>query len=544
MNPLNIGNSADEELMNFFNEEQYETWKNRIYKINPAVLENFEAVTNKPNAVVIGDYDVDGIMGTKLMTDLLRMLHPESDISYIIPRRFSDGYGISENITSAILSEFKPQDTCIVTVDNGISQFDALNRLFEKGYSIVLTDHHEPQKTENGTLKLPLADCIINPHILDDKHKHDFTFEHYCGAGVVYQLAKHLIPDSQIVERDFLPYAAIATIADVVPLIEDNWVLVRTFLEKAETLLPKELNFTKKPAKFIDEGDIGFVISPTLNAAGRLLDDGASKVTEYLFHPTSEVAKNLHDLNETRKELVAEQTESVMRYIEENNLSKMEPVCVSIQGLHHGIIGIVAGKVCEKYKRACLICSDGRGSGRSTKRFDVFNFCTSHAELFDKFGGHAGACGFSITEENLKKLASYANRIELPDEKQYDIRLEKEQVAEFYFKTKKYRPFGPDNPAPKCMVSVRSTDKVKYMGKDAEGNPASTHLFIENTDGSKIVHFNHRNPETGHSVLADDNCFDGIGKVNLNYFRNTAIPQLNIEEVYDPEEPPLDFRRM
>lgn len=537
-NPLNLGTSTDEEIMNYFNEEKYETWKNRTYKSDETLLEKFETITNKPAIVVIGDYDVDGIMSTKLMTDLLRILHPESDVSYILPRRFSDGYGISENIAKAVLSEFKPQDTCIVTVDNGISQFKALNLLFERGYSIVLTDHHEPQRREDGSLILPLADCIINPHI------GGFTFEHYCGAGVVYQLAKHLIPDSQIIQRRFLPYAAIATIADVVPLVEDNWVMARELLGDAETLLPTELNFTKKPAKFIDEGDIGFVIVPTLNAAGRLLDDGAGRVLDYLFHPTYAAANELRALNETRKELVVEQTGLVMQYIEENNLGKLEPICVNVPGLHHGVVGIIAGKVCEKYQRACLICSDGRGSGRSPKRFDLFKFCASHAELFEKFGGHEGACGFSITEENLKALAAFANPVEVASEKHYDIRLGKEEITEFYAKTKQFRPFGQDNPAPKCMVSIRGTDTVKYMGKDANGNPAPIHLSIENTDGSKIVHFNHRNPATGCSGLADDNCFDGIGKVELNYFRNTAIPQLNLEEVYDPEEPPLDLSRL
>lgn len=540
MNPLNIGNSIDEEIMNFFNEEQYNSWRKTKYPVKKNVIEDFELYTNKPHIVIIGDYDVDGIMATKLMVDLLRMIHPESDISYIIPRRFTDGYGISENIKEAVISEFVPNDTCIVTVDNGISQFNSLNQLYEKGYSIVLTDHHEPQTNEDKTLRLPMADCIINPHVLDDKHKNDFSFEHYCGAGVVYQLAKNLINDKEILKKQFLPYAAIATVADVVPLIEDNWVMVKSFLDEAELLLPEELNFLTKPAKYLDEEDIGFTIAPTLNAAGRLLDDGADKVVKYLFNPTPEVKKELHALNEQRKKLVEDQTALVMDYIENRGLSRKEPICVNVPGLHHGIIGIIAGKVTEKYNLACLICSDGKGSGRSPDRFNLFEFCSAHLDLFKAFGGHPGACGFSISEENLKKLSIHAKLMNIEREKRFDIRLRKDQISEFYRKSKPCRPFGQGNPAPRCVVEITPTDDIKFCGKDEKGNPKPIHLSLKNSDGSKIMHFYHNKSA---DELADPKHFDGIGKINLNFFQDAASPQLTIDEVYDPEEPPLTIRR-
>lgn len=539
-NPLNLGNSIAEDVMNFFNEEQYRIWKDTEYPVNKKVLDNFEVQTNKPNIVIIGDYDVDGIMSIRLMVDLLQILHPESNVSYIIPRRFTDGYGISNNIKEAIAEAFEPNDTCIVTVDNGISQFAPLNFLYEKGYSIVLTDHHEPQANKDGTLHLPMADCIINPHILDDKHKNDFAFEHYCGTGVVYRLAKSLINDEELLKTRFLPYAAIATIADVVPLIEDNWVMVRSFLDESELLLPKELDFLTKPAKYLDEEDIKFTIVPILNAAGRLLDDGADKVVKYLLNPTPEVRKELLALNEQRKKMVEEQTSLVVDYIETQGLSKKEPICVNISGLHHGIIGIIAGKVTEKYNLACLICSDGKGSGRSPDRFNLFEFCSSHLDLFDTFGGHPGACGFSISEENLKKLSIHAKLMNIEREKRFDIRLKKDQISEFYQKSKPCRPFGQGNPAPRCVIEITPTDDIEFCGKDEKGNPKPMHLSIKNSDGSKIMHFYHNKSAND---LTDPKHFDGIGKINLNFFQNTVSPQFTIDEVYDPEEPPLTIRR-
>ena len=549
MNPLNIGNTINEELMNFFNEEKYAAWKRKNYGAAAHVAENFYEQTNKKKIVIVGDYDVDGNMATKEMVSLLQSIHPQATVSYIMPRRFTDGYGISENIMNAILSQFIPSETCVVTVDNGISQFKALDTLYDKGYTIVLTDHHEPQINEDGSLKLPKHHCLINPHVRNKEHEKDFNFEHYCGAGVVYQLAKALIDDEELLRKEFLPYAAIATVADVVPLIEDNWKLVKEFLDDSEKLLPKPLCFSDKPAKYLDEEDIGFLIAPILNAAGRLLDNGADKIMHYLFNPTEEEKKELILLNEKRKELVKEQTNLVMSKIEELGLQKMEPICVSVSGLHHGILGIVAGKVTEKYKRACFIASDGKGSGRAPDNFDIFQFGFSHMDLFDKFGGHPGACGFSISDKNLEKLGVYAKETEVMEKRHHDIKLAHDQIAEFYTKSKPFRPFGQGNPAPKCMVRVTPKDNYDYIGKSVvvrnekgEEVEIKLHFSMRNKDGSKIVHFNHRNAETGKAFLLNENDFDGYGTVNLNVFRGEATPQMNISEVYGPEEEPLALR--
>ena len=559
-NPLNLGNSISEDVMNFFNEEKYAGWKKKNYKVKKSVVEQFETVTNKPNIVIVADYDVDGIMGAYEAVSLVQRLHPEANVSFINPRRFTDGYGVSEAITEAILKEYTPKDTCIMTVDNGISQFKALNRLYEAGFSICLTDHHIPQKNEDGTYNLPLADLIINPHILDEKHKDDFAFEHYCGAGVIYKLAKELLPAEEV-RQDFLPYAAIATIADVMPLIEENWVMVHEFLENADKYLPWFLNFTNKKPGYIDEEDVGFSICPVLNAAGRLLDDGASLVVNYLFNPTELGMAQLKELNEQRKQLSKEQTEIVMEYIKEHHLEEHEPICVDIPGLHHGIVGIIAGRVTETFNRACMICSDGKGSGRAPIGFDIYQFCKAHETLFKEkvsddgtisytYGGHEGACGFSISPENFQKLAEYSKKIERTKEKQFDVILNRNQITEFHRKTSPYRPFGEGNPAPRCLVSIRPEDEseITYLGKTPDKKPNPIHLSVKNSDGSKIVHFYHRDPETMKSGLTDDNCFDGIGKVGINYFENyqgkvSVTAQLTIEEVYEPEEQPRDLRR-
>ena len=276
-----------------------------------------------------------------------------------------------------------------------------------------------------------------------------------------------------------------------------------------------------------------------MNASGRLLDDGATKVLDYLFNPTDVGKEELQNLNEERKRLVKEQEAMAFEYIKEHNLEDVEPMMVNIPGLHHGIIGIVAGKITEKYKKACLLCSDGKGSGRAPMGFDIFNFGMEHIDLFDKFGGHEGACGFSISDENFEKLATYAKPKQVDIKKDYDIFLEKNQISEFYNKTKKYRPFGNENPAPKCMVSIRPEDDIKF-----NKNGAPQHLFIINKDGSKISRFNHIDPLTGKAgQLADPKAFDGIGEIDLNYFANTLTPQLNIREVYEPEDAPISLRR-
>jgi len=348
------------------------------------------AIETGEKITIVGDYDVDGVVGVALFEHFFRGIgYP---VELIIPNRFRDGYGLNREIVERV------GEGLIVTVDNGIGAVEGAERARELGIDLIITDHHTPPEN------LPPAEVIINPHLSPD-----FPFPEIAGAVVGWYLLGAVKDKlgSDFPMAPLLEFLALATIADMMPLQHLNRAIVRWGLGRINRspAFPWSQFLRYRFRGGLDSSGVAFQVAPRLNSAGRL---GVEEVAlRFLTSPTFQDAKqeweNLEELNRKRREL--EQT-GVQRG--EALLTLDSPV-IAVEGeFHQGVVGIVAGKLAEKYQKPVLICTQEgeflKGSGRSVPGIDLYQLLEEEKELFEKFGGHKMACGFTITPENFAKL--------------------------------------------------------------------------------------------------------------------------------------------
>lgn len=358
---------------------------------------------------IISDYDVDGIMSNYILYDGLRLLG--ATVSYEIPDRVADGYGINERMIQDARED--GIDT-IITCDNGIAAFPAVELAKTYGMTVIVTDHHEvPYETDaegNRRYRLVPADAVIDIKRADCK----YPYKKLCGAAVAYKFIRHLyamMGQPWEDEEQYIEFVAIATQCDVMELTDENRIYVRKGLE----MLPRTLNFGLRAlitanglaGKRIYSYHLGFVLGPCLNAAGRL--ESAKKGMELLLCESEEkamaLAEELRDLNMLRKDMtedgVRNAIEQVARYFAEDKV-----LVIFLPELHESLAGIVAGRVREQYYRPVYVVTRSesgmlKGSGRSIEGYHMFDALTECGHLLTKYGGHAMAAGFSLEEENL-----------------------------------------------------------------------------------------------------------------------------------------------
>jgi len=363
---------------------------------------------------VIGDYDVDGIMSSYILVKGLSMLG--GNVDYKIPHRVKDGYGIRSYMVD---EAYNCGAGAIITCDNGISAPDAALRAKELGMKYILTDHHEVP-AENGVCIIPEADAVVNPKQPDC----NYPFGQLCGAGVAYKIMSYIFEknNDKSYIGELLPFAAIATVCDVVPLTDENRIIVSNGLKilsdrsimrnKGMVSLLNELKLSDK----INPGALGFRIGPCINAAGRLSD--ASKGMELLLEEDEEKAKKLAQelvaLNDERKDLTAKAEAEADKQVMGMDIDKEPVLVIYLENCHESVAGIVAGRVREKYYRPSYILTKGekelKGSGRSIPGYHMQQELMKCQDILTEFGGHAMAAGFSLPEENLEKLRSTLNK--------------------------------------------------------------------------------------------------------------------------------------
>lgn len=318
---------------------------NRIQNI-PEAAECIRAcaITQGMPVVIVGDYDADGITSTAILVKLLG--HFGVRTKTIIPKRFTDGYGISESLIQGITNSL------IITIDNGVSAIEPIRAAKAAGNTVIVLDHHLPQDT------LPEADLIVDPHIFPEKN----GYEHYCGAGLAYKLAEFLCASESSQQKkglffDLLVLACIGTLADVVPLTGDNRYLViaglrvinhKTWFYQLSSGIQAILNLADRP---YDEDTIKFQIAPILNAAGRLYNAGSSSVLKALLSEDDTqslvFASKMKQINEERKRLVTHWLTIAAAAAEEQSQAPLLTVCCP--GMPEGILGILAGKLAESF---------------------------------------------------------------------------------------------------------------------------------------------------------------------------------------------------
>lgn len=363
-----------------------------IKDMQAAVDTIIESMEKNEIICVYGDYDCDGIMSTVILYTYL--LENGVNVIYYIPER-ADGYGLNRDAIKRIHDEGA---NLIVTVDNGISAISESEYIYELGMKLVVTDHHQQGE------QLPKAEAVVDPH----RHDCYSPFKYACGAVIALKLVAALNDgDYTIPLEQFGDLAAIATVADIVNLTGENRFIVRYGLEL--------INNTDRPAlialkevsrltdKKLDSGSIGFGLAPRINASGRY---GSPKTAVKLFlcedyDDALPIAQELDRLNNMRKDAENKIISEIYEMIDKNpELIRERVIFICGHNWHHGVIGIVAARILEKFGKPCFIASEEnneiRGSARSFGSFSVFDALTAAAASLEKFGGHIGAGGFTI----------------------------------------------------------------------------------------------------------------------------------------------------
>ena len=363
---------------------------------------------------IVGDYDVDGVTSTYVLYEAIKKLG--GNVSYDIPHRIRDGYGINERI---VMDAYNDGVSLIVTCDNGIAAVEAINKAVEMGMTVVITDHPEIPP------ELPNADAIINPHQEGD----GYPFKDICGCEVAYKLIQTLykMREEALDPRAYLEIVALATNCDVMPLVDENRIYVKEGLKDLEHTsnigLRALIDASELTGKKLTTYHLGFVLGPCLNAAGKLED--AKVALELLLTDDATFAEQraveLKILNDERKLETEQGTEAAASSVKleeiEGDIQPVDKVVIEyLPGIHEGVAGVIAGRVRERYGRPTIIFTDTdgdpdilKGSGRSVEVYNMFEKIDEHRDLTVKFGGHPMAAGLSIKRDMLDEFRAKLN---------------------------------------------------------------------------------------------------------------------------------------
>ncbi len=367
---------------------------------------------------IVGDYDVDGVVSVYILYSALKRCN--ADVDYDIPDRIKDGYGINNNI---IKKAKEDGINTILTCDNGIAAVDAIKYAKDNHMTVIVTDHHDIPflEDENGnrTTISSAADAVLNPKQEDCMYK----FKMLCGAGVAFKLVQKLYEISSIPDKEweeFIEVLAIATVCDVVDLVDENRIFVKLGLKKIQHTKNIGLKYLMKEnnieGKNISTYHLGFVIGPCINACGRL--DSAKKGLELLLSQDENTAKinakELVELNRERKDMTQAGLEEAIKNIEGSSLINDHIIVVYLPDVHESLAGIIAGRIRERYNKPVFVLTRGeelvKGSGRSIKEYNMFEGLVKCDGLLEKYGGHPMAAGLSLKEENISSLRKQLNK--------------------------------------------------------------------------------------------------------------------------------------
>lgn len=442
------------------------------------------AIQSRRKIVVYGDYDADGITGTALLLSCLKLLGAEA--SYYVPNRLEEGYGLN---SAALKTLAERGASLVISVDCGIASLEQATLAREIGLELIVTDHHEFAD------QLPDAAAIVHPRLPG----HAYPFGGLCGAGVALKVAWAVCQRASQAKRVSEPLrnflmsavglAAIGTVADVVPLIDENRILVRHGLHSLKAMPPLGLSLLMQVAKIhekpaLDSEDIGFCLAPRLNAAGRF---GQAQLAIELLTTDSreraqQLAEYIHELNGSRESLERSIQLAASKQIKEQFDPEGDSALVLAgRGWHAGVIGLVAGRLADKYHRPVVMISldqlgikPGTGSGRSPNGLNLHTALASCSEHLLGYGGHAAAAGLRIEESRVDAFRAafceYAASEATGAIKVGEIRIDAEGpfcqlTTETVRQIQSLAPFGSGNPRPVlCATGVRLSEPPKKMG--------------------------------------------------------------------------------
>ncbi|MCH2217119.1 MAG: single-stranded-DNA-specific exonuclease RecJ [Flavobacteriales bacterium] len=490
-----------------------------------------QAISNKENILVYGDYDVDGTTAVSLVFSYLKT-HTQNLATYI-PDRYEEGYGISyQGIDFADDNNI----TLIIALDCGIKAIEKVSYASEKGIDFIIGDHHKPG------LEIPKALAVLNPKRKDCQ----YPYKELCGCGIGFKLIQAIAYEKGESIDDLVPYldlVAIAIAADIVPITGENRILTHYGLQvinsNPRTGIKAIIHQLKKNSLNIT--DVVFIIAPRINAAGRIKHGNAAVelLTELDFEAAKEFAATINEYNLRRKELDQQMTKEALDQIKNLGEQERHTTVVFDENWHKGVIGIVASRLIETHYRPTLVFTKSKdvltASARSVKGFDVYEALEQCSEFIDQFGGHKYAAGLTLKPENYQ---AFKNKFEEVVSATIDKKLCTPEIMidaelalstitpKFYRILQQMAPFGPKNMRPVFKTSaVRDNGYGKLVGSE------KNHLKLNIIHGADRKTYNAIGFRLGEKINHIQNTFDIAYTLDENEWNGVKSVQLVLKDI-------------
>lgn len=498
--------------------------------------------------LIFGDYDVDGVSATAIMIKGLKRYG--IDAYYYLPNRYVDGYGLTKDVLDKVIDKFSPN--LIITVDCGISCYEEVEYAKQKGVEIIVTDHHELPEKLPDTL-------VINAKIPNQK----FEFNGLCGAGLAYKLCEALLGERAV--EELLPIAAIATIADIVPLLSENRRIVARGLKLFEKHLPVGIKALFKENKVSitspSSNAISFKIAPKLNASGRM-GDAADSLKLYLETDPVKVKKLLVKINEhnQKRQYICNQIyEQAIKALAKVDLKNIRVIVLASKRWDQGVLGIVCSRLVEKFHRPVFLFSQEgdilKGSGRSIDDINIHALLSSMSDILETYGGHSMAAGVSIKRENYEEFSkrinafvfSHVNQEVFIPIKYYDKEISLDMIDDKLLEELNLlQPCGCSNSTPKFKITASDAQftPMKKYPEHAEIKIGDFPLMMFNyTPYANALRFSRQKSfifefqDGGRKGIVD--CFDGGSFINQD--TNNFVYPFEVEQLKFDKTSPANY---
>lgn len=524
---------SKEDISEFLSEKPKKTYDPFLLKNMEEAVELILDTVNKKKCICIyGDYDADGVTSISILSNVLKFL--TNNFITVIPNRFRDGYGLNKDIIKKL---YERGVDLILTVDCGITSISEVEFCKSLGLSIIITDHHTPEE------KIPNC-LVINP-----KQKGcNYPFKHLAGCGVAFKLAQAIQKKAGLdrnIILEILDIVALGTIGDIVPLVDENRTIVKYGLSRInkkrrysiDSLIQKNGKNNK-----IDSNLVSFTIIPHINASGRI--DSAEKSLGLFINAENkekvdEVVDNLIELNDKRKSLQNALFEDCLKEYNRHYKDKKFPI-IFMKEAHEGVTGIVAGKMKDYINKPVAIVTYDesgellKGTSRGLDKTNLYDIISEGKDYLEKFGGHKGACGFSLREEHLKSFQDTIEdimsdiEIENLDEIFYDIKIEPHHLTLDNIKNlEKLQPYGHMNPEPIFMIENCKIVNTQVVGKLQNHLKMSLNIAESIDIMGMVFDFKDKIKED----ISIGNYITVVGKLSINTWNNTDSIQIYIERV-------------
>ena len=527
---VNRGIISEEKVKHFLEPTRQDFYNPYLMKdMEIAVERIIEAIKNQEKVIIYGDYDVDGITSTTVLKKFLKDLGLE--VSYYIPNRLNEGYGLNKKAIEWIVNEGYE---LMITVDCGISGIEEVDYANSLGLEVIVTDHHEPGEA------LPKALAVV-----DNKRKDsNYPFRDLAGVGVAFKVCQALGMKLGLKEESYLKYldiVCVGTISDIVPLVDENRVITKLglLLVKQTKNMGLRAIINSSGYSKIDSNTISFGVAPRINACGRMgkAEEALELLLSTNMYKVNELTKKLNEHNKERQEIEKSIYESVVEKIEKNHLDENRTIVVGGEDWHHGVIGIVSSKITDMYFKPSILLSfeedgTGKGSGRSIPGFDLHDALTRCRSSLEKFGGHSMAVGVTIRKEKLdefckefEKIAAEEKIEEIIPVLNIDAKVDLSSIdKEMIESLKELEPFGEANKMPIFAFKNLRIDSIRAL---SEGK----HLKLTLKENNRIINaIGFNMGELAEEYRIGDK-IDIAGVLEINTFNGVDNIQININDV-------------